>query len=66
MENVNKDFDIPYYIFEEIIEYITLDGTIEQRKEKSNNLNALLRLSIINRRLTKEQVIFLKDSFCEE
>ena len=31
MENVNRDFNIPYYIFEEIIEYVELK-TLENVK----------------------------------
>ena len=66
MEEINKDFDVPYYIFEEIIEYIELTAQGHCKTMKWENIKSLLRLAQMNKRLTKEQVDFIIKEFSRE
>ncbi len=56
---MDNDFDIPHYIFEELIRYYN--------KNKSpvvwDNLVSLLNLAKVNGRLSQEQVDFLKENY---
>ena len=52
---INKDFDIPFYIFEEIVSYVQNDKPITQWE----NLQSLLRLAQMNNRLSEKQVEYL-------
>lgn len=66
MEKINEDFNIPYYIFEEIVEYIEQTAQGRCRTCKWDNIKALLGLAKINKRLTQEQVNLLIKEFCRE
>ncbi len=66
MENINKNFDIPYYIFEEITEYIELTAMGNCKTTKWENITSLLNLAVINNRLTEQQAVYLKQTFCRE
>lgn len=66
MEKINKDFNIPYYIFEEIVEYIELTNQGYCKSMKWENIKALLRLAKVNDRLSDEQVNFLIDKYNRE
>lgn len=66
MEQINKEFNIPYYIFEEITEYIELTAKGYSKCMKWENIRALLRLAVINDRLTEQQAKFLEKEFCRE
>lgn len=63
MEKINKDFNVPYYIFEEILEYIELTAKGHCKSMKWNNIKSLINLAVINNRLTKEQAEYLKKTF---
>lgn len=66
MEQVNKDFNIPYYIFEEIIDYIELTAQNHCKTAKWENIKSLLRLAQVNNRLTEQQVKHIIDNYCRE
>ena len=66
MEEINKEFDIPFYIFEEIVEYVELTAKGYSKCMKWENIKALLRLAKVNNRLTDEQVKFIIDKFNRE
>ena len=66
MEQVNQEFNVPYYIFEEIIEYVELTAKGYCKCMKWENIKTLLRLAVVNNRLTKEQAEFLEKEFCRE
>lgn len=66
MEKINKDFNIPYYIFEEIVEYIEQTAEGRCRTMKWENIKALLRLAKVNNRLSNEQVDFLVEKYGRE
>ena len=66
MEKINDEFNIPYYIFEEIVEYV-------EQREKGNckcmkweNIKLLLNLTVVNKRITKSQAEYLEKKFCRE
>ena len=66
MEEINKDFDVPYYIFEEIIEYIELTKQDYCKSMKWGNIKKLLRLAQVNHRLTDKQVNFIIEKYNRE
>lgn len=66
MEELNKDFSIPYYIFEEIVEYIELTAKGYSKCMKWENIRSLLRLAVLNDRLTNDQAKILEKEFCRE
>lgn len=66
MEKINSDFNIPYYIVEEIVDYIELTNQGYCKSMKWENIKALLRLAKVNDKLSNEQVIFIIDTFNRE
>ena len=53
MNTINEEFNIPYYIFEEIAEYIELAAKGHCKCMKWKNIKSLLNVAVINNRLTK-------------
>ena len=66
MENINGEFDIPYYIFEEIVDYVEQTSQGHCKSMKWENIKSLLRLAKFNKRLTDEQVNFLINKYNRE
>ena len=66
MEKINDEFNIPYYIFEEIVEYVEQTAQGRCRCMKWENIKSLLNLAVINNRLTREQDNYLKEKFNRE
>ena len=66
MENINEDFNVPHYIFEEIIEYIESTSQGKCKSMKWHNIVRLLKLAVINDRLTEEQAEYLENKYCRE
>lgn len=66
MEQLNKEFNVPYYIFEEIIDYVELTEKGYSKCMKWENIKALLRLAVVNKNLTEEQAEFLEKEFYRE
>lgn len=66
MNKINKDFNIPYYIFEEIIEYVELTAKGRSKCAKWNNIKSLLKLAQVNNRLSNEQVNFIINKYNRE
>ena len=66
MEEIKKDFNVPYYIFEEIVEYIELTNQGHCKSMKWVNIKALLRLAKVNDRLSSEQVNFIIEKYNRE
>ena len=62
----NENFNIPYYLFEEIIEYIEETAKGKCKSMKWKNIKKLIRLAVINNRLTKNQGEYLIDNICRE
>ena len=60
MEQLNKEFCIPYYIFEEILDYVELAAKGYSKCMKWENIRALLRLAVVNDRQTEDQAKFLE------
>lgn len=66
MNTINEEFNIPYYIFEEITEYIELTAKGYCKCMKWENIKSLLNVAVINNRLTKQQAKLLQERFCRE
>lgn len=66
MEKINEDFNIPYYIFEEIVQYVELSAQGYCKSMKWENIKALLRLAQVNNRLTEQQVKHIINNYCRE
>lgn len=66
MEKINKEFNVPFYIFEEIVEYIEQMAQGRCRAMKWKNIKTLLRLAKINNRLTDKQIKYIIDTYCRE
>lgn len=66
MEEINKDFNVPYYIVEEIVEYIELTNQGYCKSMKWENIKALLRLAKVNNRLSSNQVKFIIEKYNRE
>lgn len=65
-EIINPDFNIPYYIFEEIVEYIEQTGQGRCRSMKWENIRSLLNCAVLNKRLTRVQADNLEQTYCRE
>ena len=66
MEKINEEFNIPYYIFEEIVEYVELTAQGKCKMMKWENIKSLLKLSIIQGRLSDKQADFLVKRYNRE
>lgn len=66
METEIENFEVPKYIAEEIIEYIEQTAQGRCRCMKWENIRVLLRLALVNNRITREQVIYIEKTFCRE
>ena len=62
----NLEFTIPFYIFEEIVEYVEQVALGKCKSEKWQNIKKLLRLAFVNDRLTKEQMEYLENTYNRE
>lgn len=66
MDGVNKDFNVPFYIFEEITQYLELTTQGYCKSAKWNNIKSLLKLAEVNNRLSSEQINFIIEKYCRE
>ena len=66
MENTNKDFNVPYYIFEEIVEYVELTAKGNCKCMKWENIKSLLNGAKVNNRLTEQQVNYIIETYNRE
>lgn len=66
MNKINEDFMIPFYIVEELIDYIELTSKGYSKYAKWNNIKSLLKLAQVNNRLSNEQVNFIINKYNRE
>lgn len=66
MKKINEDFNVPYYVFEELVEYIELSHHGYSKPMKWENIKALVMLAVVNERLSNEQADFLIRNYCRE
>ena len=66
MEEINEDFTIPFYIFEEIVEYVELTSQGHNKCMKWENIKSLLKIAQVNNKLTKTQVEYIINTYCRE
>lgn len=62
----NKEFNVPYYIVEEIVDYVELTAKGYSKCMKWENIKVLLNCAKVNNRLTQEQVKFLIEKYNRE
>ena len=65
MSKINRDFNIPYYIFEEIIEYRDFKSNGVEKASKLDNILLLLNTAVLNKKLSHEQAEYIKKTFCK-
>ena len=63
---INPEFDIPYYIFDEIVEYIEKTAQGRCKTMKWENIKALLKCAVINERLTERQAEYIEEKYSRE
>lgn len=63
---VNPDFNVPHYIFDEIVEYIELTAKGKCKSAKWSNIKSLIRLAVVNERLTEAQADYLIETYSRE
>lgn len=66
MKEINFEFDVPSYIFEEIIEYVELSSKGKNCYMKWENIRILLNLAVVNKRLTTIQAKYIEEKYCRE
>ena len=66
MDIVNKEFNVPFYIFEEITQYLELTAQGHCKCMKWGNIKSLLKLTQLNDRLTDTQVKHIINTYCRE
>jgi len=59
MENLNVEFNVPYYILEEIVNYIESGKSLRIW----NNVELLINLARMNGKITEEQAKYLKEKY---
>lgn len=65
-DEINEEFNIPYYVFEEIIEYLQLTVQGNHNPLKWANVEALMGCAKINKRLTNKQIETIRKKCCKE
>lgn len=63
MKYLKNDFFIPYYIFEEIVEYIEDTAKGKNRFSKWENIKSLLRLAVVNNSLSNDEAEYIEKTF---
>lgn len=66
MEQEIQKEKIPYYIQEEIEEYMQLTKEGKNKCMKWENIKVLLKLAVMNNRITKEDVKLIEKQYCKE
>lgn len=66
MQEIKKDFNVPIYIVEELVDYIELTAQGHCKCMKWENIKKLLKLAQVNDRLSNEQVNFIINTYCRE
>ena len=63
---INKEFNVPYYIFQEIVDYIELTAQGKNKTAKWENIKTLINLAVLNKHITKTQADFLTKTYSRE
>ena len=66
MEKINEEFNVPFYIFQEIVEYIEQTTEGHCRSMKWKNIKTLLKLAQVNNRLSEQQVEYIIKTYCRK
>ena len=65
-KKINMEYNIPYYIFEEMWRIYRTNCSGKCKKATWENIKSLLNLAVINERLTREQANNLIETYCRE
>lgn len=63
---MNNEFDLPFYLVEELTSYLEATAKGENKSSQWNNIVALIGLAKVNDRITQEQATFLIQEFNRE
>ena len=66
MEQEIEKIEMPYYIQEEIEEYIKLTMEGKCKCMKWENIRLLIRLAVISNRITNEQAKLIEEKYCKD
>lgn len=66
MNKINEEFNIPFYIFEEIVQYVEQTAQGKSRCMKWENIKSLLKLAQVSNKFTQEQVDYIIKTYCRE
>lgn len=62
----NEDFNIPFYLVQELVSYVEERAKGKNRISQWDNLCSLIALAEVNERITQEQATFLIEEFNRE
>lgn len=62
-KELNKEFDIPFYVFEAIVNYVELSAKGITTSEDWNEVVMLINMAKMNERLTESQATRLKRKY---
>lgn len=66
MIKITKEFSVPYYIFEEIIDYIEMTKEGYCKTMKWENIKSLLKMAVISNKMTIDQCNFIIERYSRE
>lgn len=67
MKNTKKEeFNIPYYVFEAIVNYVEHSARGTYSRESWNDVVMLINMAQMNDRFSESQANKLKERFCRE
>ena len=64
--NEDGETYIPFYIVNDIVEYIEYKGGISDKIKRWSNISTLINGAVLNHRLTREEATKIKEKFCRE
>ena len=64
--NEDGEVYIPFYIVNDIVEYIEYKGGISSKTKRWSNISTLINGAVLNNRLKKEEATKIKETFCRE
>ena len=63
---ISEKYNIPFYLLEEIYEYVNSCTDGESNATKWGNINTLINLAVMSERLSREESIEIKRYYCKE
>lgn len=63
---IDEEFNIPYYVFEAIVNYVEHSAKETYSRESWNEVVMLINMAQMNDRFSESQAKKLKEKFCRE